>query len=85
MSLTIRLNRIHYSITQRTGDSMKIGNMYRVCKKGTHKPCHYDNLVIVTGRAGQNTDDLGKYKVVVATNLKTGEVHHYFVEELEAL
>tara|TARA_Y100000034_G_scaffold92996_1_gene112479 strand:- start:317 stop:517 length:201 start_codon:yes stop_codon:yes gene_type:complete len=64
---------------------MMIGNIYRVCKKGTHKPCHFNNLVIVTGRAGQNTDAQGKYKVVVATNLKTGEVHHYFVEELEAL
>ena len=64
---------------------MKIGNMYRVCKKGTHRPCHFNNLVIVTGMAGQNTDDLGKYKVVVATNLNTGKEHHYFVEELEVL
>jgi len=64
---------------------MQIGNIYRVCKAGTHRPCHLNNLVIVTCRAGQNTDALGKYKVVVATNLKTGKEHHYFAEELEAL
>ena len=64
---------------------MKIGNMYRVCKKGTHRPCHYNNVVIVTGMAEQNNNFPGKYKVVEATNLNTGKVHHYFVEELEAL
>jgi len=64
---------------------MIIGNIYRVCKKGTHKPCHFNNLVIVTATAGQNIDRLGKSKVVKATNLKTGTEHHYFVKELEAV
>ena len=64
---------------------MKIGNIYRVCKKRTHRPCHFNNLVIVTRYLGQNTDAKGKYKVVEATNLNTGKAHHYFVEQLEAL
>ena len=64
---------------------MQIGNIYRVCKKGTHRPCHFNNLVIVTGFLGQNSAALGKWNVVEATNLNTGKVHHYFVEQLEAL
>ena len=64
---------------------MQIGNIYRVWKKGTHHTCHFDNLVIVTGYVGTVNDALGHWNVVEATNLNTGKVHHYFVEQLEAL
>ena len=56
---------------------MKIGDLYRVCETGTHKPCQFNNLFIATGRIG--------ISIIVGINLNTGKKHHYSIDDLEKL
>ena len=62
-------------------DNMKVGKLYKVVSKTSHKPSHYGHIVIITGFTM-----MGVYEtIIVAMNLNTQRKHHYHISELEEI
>ena len=64
-------------ITSSNGDTMKIGDLYRVKKKG-HRVCQLGDLIVITGY-------LVGSGYIKGINTKTGKHHHYLKDNLEKL
>lgn len=60
-----------------------IGDVCKVIKEGTHKPCQLGDLVLVKGYLGGSYDPNPQF--LEAINLKTNQTHHYRRVELEAI
>ena len=64
--------------TQRcVGGNMRIGDICRVTKDGTHKSPQIGDLVLITRLVGS--------VYVEGTNLRTNTTHHYLKTELEVV
>ena len=63
---------------------MKIGTLCRVIKFKTHRPCQYNDVVVVIGSCHKGIE-IGKGHLLVGTNLKTGKNHHYWSTQLEQI
>ena len=62
---------------------INIGDVCRVTRSGTHKPCQLGDLLLVVGYLGGSYDPNPNF--VKAINLKTNRIHHYRSVELEVL
>ena len=57
--------------------TMKVGDLCKVIKEGTHTTCQKDDLVLITKKLGS--------VYVEGINLKTLNFHHYCKHELETI
>jgi hypothetical protein len=71
---------------------MKIGTLCRVIKFKTHRPCQYNDMVVIIGSGRITPIDLKHMgplsdqkaaPFLRGTNLKTGKTHHYWSTQLE--
>ena len=69
------------SIVTTTEDKMKIGTLCRVIKFKTHRPCQYNDVVVITGIVGTGS----RADLLLGTNLKTSKDHHYWCKDLEVI
>ena len=63
------------------GGSMKIGDLCRITKKNTHKPCHYGDYVILLEPLGYGI--MAEYWIVY--NILKGSEHHHEITEMEVI
>jgi len=62
---------------------INIGDLCKVTRSGTHKPCQLGDLVLVVGYLGGRYDPNPNF--LKAINLKTNKTHCYRKVELEII
>ena len=65
---------------------MKAGDLCKVIKRHTHRPCQYGHYVIILGPLNQQAlgaDGLKDPKWFEAINQTTGKWHHHHIDDLE--
>jgi hypothetical protein len=62
---------------------MKVGDLCKVTKRDTHRPCHYGDYVILLGPLGKSRVSGAKYWWVL--NISKDTENHHSVDELEVV